>query len=87
MKNPIIKGYYCHLLTDYFWNQYTYKNYFENFDKEKNLVKIKLKNENHKIVKWDEAVRIKQKDFRNFTNYLKNKEEIVAPIYDDKISR
>ncbi len=87
MKNPIIKGYYCHLLTDYYWNTYTYQNYFENFDKRSNLIKLKLKDGTKKVVKWDEAIKIKQKDFRNFTNYLKNNKEIVVPIYDRKIKK
>ncbi|MGN1297934.1 MAG: hypothetical protein ACI4VH_05920 [Clostridia bacterium] len=85
MQNPIIKGYYCHLLTDYFWNTYTYENYFENFDKEKRLVKIKLKDGNKKIMQWDDAVRIKQKDFNKFTNYLKDNEKIVIPFYNKNI--
>lgn len=85
LKNPIIKGYYCHLLTDYYWNTYTYENYFENYKKEEDLVKIRLNNGEEKILKWDEAVRIKQRDFKNFTNYLKNKEKITIPYYDPKI--
>lgn len=87
MQNPIIKGYYCHLLTDYYWNTYTYKNYFENFDQEKNLVKIKLKDGKERIVKWNEAVRMKQKDFKNYTNYLKSKEKIIVPFYHPKIEK
>lgn len=85
LKNPIIKGYYCHLLTDYYWNTYTYENYFENYKKEEDLVKIRLNNGEEKILKWDEAVRIKQRDFKNFTNYLKDKEKITIPYYDPKI--
>lgn len=87
MQNPIIRGYYCHLLTDYYWNRYTYQNYFENFDKEKNLVKVKLNNGKEEITNWDEAVRIKQRDFKNFTNYLNNTETIKIPIYSDKIEK
>lgn len=87
MQNPVIKGYYCHLLTDYYWNTYTYMNYFKNFDKEKGLVKIKLKGEKEEIIEWDEAVRIKQRDFKNFTNDLKDKEKIVTLFYDDKIRK
>ena len=87
MKNPIIKGYYCHLLTDYYWNTYTYQNYFENFDKENNLIKLKLKNGKQKVVTWDEAVKIKQQDFKNFTIYLGNNEKIVVPVYDSKIKK
>ena len=87
MRNPIIKGYYCHLLADYYWNSYTYKNYFENFDKEKELVELKQKDGKKVIVKWDEAVRIKQEDFRHFTNYLKNNEKIRIPTYQDTIKK
>ena len=85
MQNPIIKGYYCHLLTDYYWNTYTYENYFENYKKEEDLVKIRLNKGEEKILKWDEAVRIKQRDFKNFTNYLKDKEKITIPYYAPKI--
>ncbi len=85
MKNPIIKGYYCHLLTDYYWNTYSYQKYFKSFDKEKNLVKIQLNNGKEKIVEWDEAVKIKQRDFRKFTKYLSENREIIAPVYTEKI--
>lgn len=68
-------------------NRYTYQNYFENFDKEKNLVKVKLNNGKEEITNWDEAVRIKQRDFKNFTNYLNNTETIKIPIYSDKIEK
>lgn len=85
LQNPIIKGYYCHLLTDYYWNTYTYENYFESYKKEEDLVKIRLNKGEEKILKWDEAVRIKQRDFKNFTNYLKDKEKITIPYYDPKI--
>lgn len=85
LQNPIIKGYYCHLLTDYYWNTYTYENYFENYKKEEDLVKIRLNKGEEKILKWDEAVRIKQRDFKNFTNYLKDKEKITIPYYAPKI--
>ena len=85
LQNPIIKGYYCHLLTDYYWNTYAYENYFENYKKEEDLVKIRLNKGEEKIFKWDEAVRIKQRDFKNFTNYLKDKEKITIPYYAPKI--
>lgn len=87
MQNPIIKGYYCHLLTDYFWNVHTYKKYFQNYNKERRLVKIKLNNGNKQIMHWDDAVKIKQKDFRKFTNFLKNEQKIIMPVYSDQIKR
>lgn len=85
MSNPIIKGYYCHLLTDYYWNNYAVGKYFYNFDKEKDLVKLKLRDGNEKICTWDEAVKIKQKDFSQFTNYLKKTRKITVPFFTEKI--
>lgn len=85
MSNPIIKGYYCHLLTDYYWNNYAVGKYFYNFDKEKDLVRLKLRDGNEKICTWDEAVKIKQKDFSQFTNYLKETRKITVPFFTEKI--
>ncbi len=85
MSNPIIKGYYTHLLTDYYWNNYAIGKYFYNFDKEKDLVKLKLQDGNEKICTWDEAVKIKQKDFSQFTNYLKHDKKMKTPIFTEKI--
>lgn len=85
MSNPIIKGYYTHLLTDYYWNNYAIRKYFYNFDKEKDLVKLKLQDGNEKICTWDEAVKIKQKDFSQFTNYLKHNKKMKTPIFTEKI--
>ena len=85
MKNPIICGYYCHLITDYFWNYYTYKNHFKCIDKEENLIEVTLVNKNKKLLTWNEAVRLKQKDFTNFSLYLKENNYIYYPNYDKKI--
>ncbi len=87
MSNPIIKGYYTHLLTDYYWNNYAVGKYFYNFDKEKDLVKLKLQDGNEKICTWDEAVKIKQKDFSQFTNYLKHTRKMKTPIFTEKIEK
>ena len=87
MSNPIIKGYYTHLLTDYYWNNYAVGKYFYNLDKEKDLVKLKLQDGNEKICTWDEAVKIKQKDFSQFTNYLKHTRKMKTPIFTEKIEK
>lgn len=85
MNNPIILGYYSHLLTDYFWNEFSYKNYFKQINKEINLIEIKLANEEKIELLWDDAVKLKQKDFRIFTRYLHNNMKIILPGYSDKI--
>lgn len=85
MDNPIILGYYSHLLTDYFWNEFSYKNYFKQINKEINLIEIKLANEEKIELLWNDAVKLKQKDFRIFTRYLHNNMKIILPTYSDKI--
>ena len=70
LKNTFILGYYTHLLTDYFWNDYCYTNYFSMYDKTKNLIKVKQLDGSEKIETWHESVTEKQKDFRVFTRYL-----------------
>ena len=85
MNNPIISGYYSHLLTDYFWNEFSYKNYFKQIDREKNLIQIKLANGEKVELLWDDAVKLKQKDFRIFTKYLHNNMKMILPVYSDKI--
>lgn len=85
MNNPIISGYYSHLLTDYFWNEFSYKNYFKQIDQEKNLIQIKLANGEKVELLWDDAVKLKQKDFRKFTQYLHKNMKMILPVYSDKI--
>lgn len=72
-NNPVICGFYTHLLTDYFWNEYSYKNYFEIYDKEQRIVKLRYKDGKQEILTWAEAVREKQKDFALFAQFLRGK--------------
>lgn len=85
LDNPIILGYYSHLLTDYFWNKFSYKNYFKQINKEENLVEVQLANGKSVKLQWDEAVKLKQRDFRKFTKYLYDNMQMIIPIYSDKI--
>src|SRR5699024_10670139 len=85
MNNPIISGYYTHLLTDYFWNYFSYKNYFKQIDREKNLIEIKLANGENINLQWYDSVKLKQEDYRKFTKYLNSNMNIILPKYSDKI--
>lgn len=85
LKNTFILGYYTHLLTDYFWNDYCYTNYFYMYDKTKNLIKVKQLDGSEKIETWHEAVKEKQKDFKVFTRYLKQKININDKFDKNKI--
>lgn len=82
--NPVILGYFTHLITDYYWNKYTYERYFERFDKSKDLVKLKLKS-GTKILTFDDAVKMKQNDFGRFADYLKNNIELNKINIDNNI--
>lgn len=84
-NNTFVLGYYTHLLTDYFWNDYCYTNYFFTFDKPKRLIKVKQLDGSEKIETWHEAVAEKQKDFRIFTKYFKDKIDVSNNFDDDKI--
>lgn len=84
-SNILICGFFTHLLTDYFWNEYVYKNYFEIYDKEQRIVKVKYRNGKKRILSWNEAVQEKQKDFALFAQSLRNKIDYTIPINVDKI--
>ena len=75
-QNKFILGYYTHLLTDYYWNNYCYSNHFYMYDKEKNQIRVKHLDGNDKIEKWHEAIIEKQKDFRLYTKHLQKQIEI-----------
>ena len=83
--NPFILGYYTHLLTDYFWNDYCYGNYFYIYDKTKNIIRVKHFDGSEKIETWHDAVKEKQKDFRIFTIYLQDKIDISNNFNENKI--
>ena len=85
LKNTFILGYYTHLLTDYFWNDYCYTNYFSMYDKTKNLIKVKQLDGSEKIETWHESVAEKQKDFRIFTKYLQKKININDNFDEGKL--
>lgn len=73
IKNPLILGYYTHLLTDYFYNSIVYINKWV-LDEKKNIVGIKLKNNKIKNIDIEDKYGIKGKykhrDFELYGKYL-----------------
>lgn len=67
-SNPVLLGYLVHLLTDFYWNNHIYKNYFIKDNNKYIGVKI---NEG-KIFNCDfsDANKMKQNDFKKFNNSL-----------------
>lgn len=82
LNNPLILGYYSHLLTDQFYNEIVYTTRWVQ-DNENNIVGIKFKN--NKILKIDieDKKRLKRKykhyDFELYGKYLFNDEKIPIP--------
>lgn len=82
MNNPIVCGFYVHLITDYYWNKLSYEKYFRNHN---GLVEIQFIDGTTKDYEFDPAIKVKQTDFRNFTKYLKNKNEIDKIVYTNEL--
>lgn len=68
MNNPIVLGYYTHILTDYYWNALTYDNYGI-YNEQKERIGLKLKTGNYLCDK-DEARKIKTNDFKLYAWHL-----------------
>ena len=82
MDNPIICGYFTHLVTDYFWNEFSYGNYFK---KHNDLVEVKFIDGKKKDFEYNKAVKIKQSDFAIFADYLKSNYKIEKIVYKDDL--
>lgn len=82
MNNPVIYGFYVHLLTDYFWNKISYTNHFKEHN---GLVEIQFVDGTIQDFEFDDAIRIKQKDFAMFTDFLKNNNIIERINYSDDL--
>lgn len=84
-NNSLVLGYFAHLLTDYFWNEYSYRTYFQVHDKENRIVKLKFKNGEEKILSWKESVQEKQKDFALFAKKLQESLKLELFINAEEI--
>lgn len=82
ISNPVICGFYIHLLTDYYWNKTSYEKYFKNNN---GLVELKFVNGTRRKYEYDDAIKIKQTDFRIFTEYLKINNTIDKIVYSDNL--
>jgi len=66
--NPVVLGFYIHLLTDYFWNHTTYTNHFKKVDDQMIVI---WADGTTKPMEYQDAIHLKQTDFRIFTQLLK----------------
>lgn len=82
INNPIICGFYVHLMTDYFWNNLSYQKHFRNHN---GLVEVKFVDGTTKDYEYDLAIKVKQADFAIFTEYLKNNYKTNKIVYTNDL--
>lgn len=82
--NPLIFGYYTHLLTDFYWNDLTYGKHGI-FDEEKNLLGLTLNDGQPLYASNEELRRTKTNDFKLFSNYIYENKLAEIPKYDESM--
>ena len=83
-SNPLILGYYTHLLTDYYWNNSTYGGRGI-FDEDKKLIGLKMNNGEKYIAPIEILKKIKVNDFKIFSKHIYQSNMADIPKYDEKI--
>lgn len=82
LSNPLILGYYCHLLVDNFYNNEIYSNKWIQ-DANNNIIGIKLKNGKNLNIgiedKKGQKRKYKHKDFELYGKYLFKEKKIELP--------
>ena len=82
LSNPLILGYYCHLLVDNFYNNEIYSNKWIQ-DANNNIIGIKLKNGKNLNIGIEDKKRqkrkYKHKDFELYGKYLFKEKKIELP--------
>lgn len=82
LDNPIILGYLIHIITDNYFNEYTYKNHIKNIDG-KRVAILKDGSITDAVTPW----RLKQEDFGVFGNYLISSNELGDRINETEKTR
>ncbi len=83
-SNPLMLGYYVHLLTDYFWNDKTYGEHGI-YDEEKNRIGLILNDGERILCSKEKARQIKTHDFRVFSKYIYDNQLTDKPEYQEEI--
>jgi hypothetical protein len=84
--NPMIVGYYCHILTDEFYNEYIYTNKWIQ-DENKNIIGIKCNDGNIIDISknFRESLKYKHEDLEKYGRYIYNSENLYVPKDTDII--
>ena len=86
LSNPMIIGYYCHILADKFYNEYIYTNKWIQ-DSNKNVIGIKYINGDIIDISnnFRDSLKYKHGDLEKYGRYIYNNEELFIPKNIDKI--
>lgn len=82
--NPLVLGYYAHILTDTFWNNIAYGEKGI-FNEDKYLIGLKLANGKEIFAQKDDLRKIKTNDFKIFSKYIYENKLAEIPYYDEKL--
>lgn len=85
-SNPLMLGYYVHLLTDYFWNNKTYGEHGI-YDEEKNRIGLILNNGERILCSKETARQTKVHDFRVFSKYIYDNGLADKLIYEENLQK
>lgn len=83
-ENPVLLGYYTHLMADYYFNTNTYSKYTL-FNEDNKKIGVKLNDGSCIFTNGDEQRRLKANDFKIFSYYLYENNKVQVPKYDEKI--
>lgn len=80
LNNPMIIGYYCHILTDEFYNKYIYTNKWVQ-DDNRNVVGIKCNDGSIIDISenFRESLKYKHRDLEKYGRYIYNNEDLFIP--------
>lgn len=85
MDNPIVLGYFTHLLTDSFWNEMAFNEHYI-YNENKEFMGVRL--HDRTIIECDKktATSMKQKEFKEFgVRLLHANKNIIFPTYSEEL--
>ncbi len=83
-SNPLILGYYSHIISDTFWNSTVYGTKGV-LDEDKKVIGLKLKNGENFLAPRETLRKIKTNDFKIFSKYIYENNLADIPVYDEKM--
>ena len=84
IENPILLGYFVHLLSDYYWNKSVYLKQGILNDKKERIGIRKISGENV-LCSREDARKMKVNDFNMFSNKLYKENKVEIPVISEEL--